>query len=508
MATGQAAFSGKTSAVIFDAILHRAPTAPVRLNPAVPAELERIINKALEKDRETRYQHAADLRADLKRLRRELDSGRTEATSAVPAARPRRRSAPKARKPASAAKPRDRSDATQRASKAAPKSGRQKTAASTPTTPATSSRRWLWPAVGAVALLATVATSFYVLGRRGRGEPVGIGAGGRPAVAVLPFDNPGGSAETAWLTNGVPNMLVTGLGETPGLDVLSNQRIAEVLKDLGQGSGPVDKSRVLDVGRRAGAGALVVGSVFKSGTAFRVDVQIEDVATGKLLGARSVEGASIFPLADELTNSIRQALNLSPAAAAPAIADVTTSSPEAYRLYLDGLQALGNVRNDDAQASFEKAVHLDPGFASAYFYLLTLAPGNVAADEYRNQIRAHLDRLPDRLKLGLQAGDALRAGDLQKGRRCSNSRSRNIPTARTPTWPSPTSIISCIATTTASHSWRARSKRYPMPGRFTTCTGTCACGAVATRKPWNSSSTTLAWIRRRPTRGTASPRPT
>jgi eukaryotic-like serine/threonine-protein kinase len=77
MATGRQAFSGSTSAAIFDAILNRAPVAPVRVNPDVPAELERIINKSLEKDRAMRYQTAADLRADLKRLQRDSSSGRT-----------------------------------------------------------------------------------------------------------------------------------------------------------------------------------------------------------------------------------------------------------------------------------------------------------------------------------------------------------------------------------------------------------------------------------------------
>ena len=81
MATGAVPFRGETSGVIFDAIMNRAPLAPIRLNPNLPPKLEDIINRALEKDRELRYQHAVDIKSELRRLKRDLESGRSSAVS-------------------------------------------------------------------------------------------------------------------------------------------------------------------------------------------------------------------------------------------------------------------------------------------------------------------------------------------------------------------------------------------------------------------------------------------
>lgn len=361
----------------------------------------------MEKDRELRYQSAADLKADLRRLRNaaHASSAVGDASGAVPRPRPTHPKKKSTRTKAS----RESSAQLRRARKA-------------DVSLTARVRRWLGQrpvaAVGgAVFIAAVVAAGIW---RWGLDTAVqGIGASGRPSIAVLSFDAPDASADVAWLAKGIPNMLVTGLAQTPGLDVISSERIDEILRGLGQQSqDALDRSQVLDVGRKSGAGALVAGSVFKTGPTVRIDVQVQEVASGRIVSAYSVNGADVFPLVDELTNRIRNSLSLAGATATPGVAELTSSNLEAYRLYVEGLDAFANVRHADARKLLEQALQLDPGFASAMYFLslsTDIMGDRAAAERYRQELRSHLHRLPERLRLSAQADEALRASDVAKG---------------------------------------------------------------------------------------------
>jgi len=339
MATGRLAFTGDTTAVVFDAILNRSPVAPVRLNPDVPARLEEIINKLLDKDRELRYQHASDLEADLKRFKR--DSNPNQAATAV--------ATPAAVSPPTVLAP---------AAPVPPSWNRNRT-------------KYLILTAIVVVIAAIVAAGFY----RHAAAPFTA----RDVILIADFLNTTGDAA---FDGTLKQALAVQLEQSPFLNIFPEDRIREALRFMERSPDErVTQTVAREICQREGLKAVLNGSIAAIGSHFAVALDAVNCSTGEYLAREQREAGSKELVLQELgkaASSLRKRLGESLASLqkfdAP-IEKATTTSLEALRPFTEGrrLNSAGAFRQ--AIPFLQRSVELDSNFALGY-YLLGTAYGN------------------------------------------------------------------------------------------------------------------------------------
>jgi serine/threonine protein kinase/tetratricopeptide (TPR) repeat protein len=348
MATGVLPFRGDTSGAIFDSVLHKAPPALVRLNSNVPAELDRIIGKALEKDPKLRYQHASDLRADLQRLKRDTDSSRSAVLPAAVAS----------------------ADVNATASASSAAAGTVSGASSASSTDKqiavsllTRHKKKLLAAASVVVLaVASLGYAAYRWMASSSGSSI-------DSLAVLPFANVTADPNTEYLSEGLTESLISSLSQLPNLAVRPRSAVFRY------------KSKDVDPLKVAGelkVAAVVTGRVTQRGDSLLVSAELTDIRSNRSLWSEQYDRKLSDALsvqreiAGEISARLRERLTGEQKAR---LGNGGTSDPEAYQLYLKGRYYFAKRTPEaleKAKDFFNQAIEKDPKYATAYVGLADL----------------------------------------------------------------------------------------------------------------------------------------
>jgi serine/threonine protein kinase/tetratricopeptide (TPR) repeat protein len=356
MATGEVPFRGETSAVIFEGILTRAPASPLRLNPELPAEFERILNRGLEKDRTLRYQSASDMRAELQRLKRDTESGR----SAVVAA---------ASEPVTPIATRPSGGVPQTSSgTATPASGLSASAPVPPSgsaiiPPTAGRRRWLLASVAALVIAAVAGGAFFYSRRASALTE-------KDFILLTDFTNTTGDQV---FDGTLKQALAVQLEQSPFLNVYPQERVREALRFAGRS--PDDRVTVpvaRDLCQREAVKAILSGSIGSMGSNYVVTLEALNCRTGDTIARQQSEAASkekVLQALGTAAKGIRGPLGETVTSierfSAP-IEQATTSSLEALKAYSMGDDKRAREGDLPTLPFYKRAVELDPNFAMAY----------------------------------------------------------------------------------------------------------------------------------------------
>jgi serine/threonine protein kinase/Flp pilus assembly protein TadD len=423
MVTGVLPFRGDTTGVITEAILNRPAAPPVQLNPDVPVELERIIHKALEKDRKLRYQHAADMRTDLQRLKRDTEIGRAIAASSGTVA------------PGSG---------SQDAQPPSPASGSSPAVAPSPSSsavkavkvPVAGSNLWKVLVPAAVVLAVAIAGALYFRSRQAAHRLTE-----KDTIVLADFANSTGDAV---FDDTLKTALSIALNQSPFLNVLSDRKVTETLKLMTR---PPSTKLTPEVARelcqRADSKAYIAGSVGNLGGQYVLGLKAVNCQSGDPLAEEQVQadgrekvldalGGAAVKLRGELGESLSTVQKLD-----TPLSQATTPSLEALQAYSLGLKNVGEKADFAAAVPlFQRAVRLDPNFAMAYAQLgvsyFNLGETSLAAENTRKAYELR-ERVSDLEKFSIESYYfQLVTGDLEKARQVNELWAQTYPRDRVP----------------------------------------------------------------------------